>query len=678
METASLTFGSPLWLWGLAALPVLAAMHWWSHRRGVALVSRIVAPRLRNELAGSVSTGRRVVRAVLVLLAFAFLFVALAKPRTGFTEIETKSKGRDVLVAIDTSRSMLATDVAPTRLARAKLLTQDLLRLVRGDRVGLIAFAGSAFLQAPLTLDYSAVLNSLEELDTNVIPKGGTNIAAAIQTAEQAFGKAEGTVRALVILTDGEELDADGVAAAARARELGIRIFTVGIGSAEGSLIPIRTPEGRQDFVRDAAGKPVQSRLDSARLSEIAEASGGFYSALGVDTAREIVQNGIEPIERSETGSLASRQPIEAYRYPLGAAIVLLVVWMLLSERRRAPRLAVRAAFVLLLFPGQVFADGLQAFQSGNFPAARADFEKRLESSPEWREMQFNAGAAAYKMDDFEQAISHFTKALLAEPTDLRAKAAYNLANSLVRRGERAQDREAKKTDWTSAIEHYTEALNLQPDNKQAQENREIVKKMLEELEREQKQEDQQKQDQQQDQDKKDDQKQDQQNKDQQNQDQQNKDQQDQQQDQQKKDQQNQQGGDSKDQKDQQNQGEQKKDPSEGGESDSQKPRDEKKPEDQKDGDEKKDEPSQGGQPSPTPVPTPSEKKEGDLKSGTGDKPEQQQQSAGGQPAGEEEAEKEGEMSAAQARALLNSLRSEEEKVNLMQQQTSQDVLRDW
>jgi Ca-activated chloride channel family protein len=127
-------------------------------------------------------------------LALGFAIIALAQPRYGFVEKETKQKGRDVIVAVDVSRSMLATDMAPTRLARAKLFTQDLIRLLQGDRVGLVAFAGSAFLQAPLTLDYNAVTNALDELDTGVIPKGGTNIAAAIGTAREAFGKAEGQI----------------------------------------------------------------------------------------------------------------------------------------------------------------------------------------------------------------------------------------------------------------------------------------------------------------------------------------------------------------------------------------------------------------------------------------------------------------------------------------------------
>jgi Ca-activated chloride channel family protein len=696
METIALTFGSPLWLWGLLALPVFAGLYVWSHVRGRALVSKVVAPRLREQLAGSVSVARRVVRGIFIVLSLGLVLVALAQPRYGFTQQEIKQKGRDIIVAVDTSKSMLATDVAPNRLTRAKLLTQDLVRLLKGDRVGLIAFAGSAFLQAPLTLDYTAVINSLEELDTNVIPKGGTNIASAIAIAEQAFGKAEGQTRALVILTDGEELDADGVAAAKKAAEHGIRIFTVGIGSAEGSLIPFRSDDGKQDFVRDVAGKPVQTRLDESRLSEIAKETGGFYVAIGPDAAREIFQQGIEPMDRAETGLFSARQPLERYQWPLGFALGFLILWLLLGERRKVrPRRAAAAALIAIaLVPRlQAATSGLQDYQSGNFENARKVFEKQLKSSPDSREVQFNAGASAYKLGDFEQAISHFTGALLSEDNKLREDAAYNLANSLVRRGETAKDKDAKKADWKNAIEQYTEALNLDSKNKQAQENRDIVKKLLEELEKQEKQEDQkkdqqnkdQKQDQKDNKDQQNKDKQDQQNKDQKDQqdkqDQQNKDQKDQQdkQDQQNKDQkdqqdkQDQQGKDQKDQQDKQDQ--QGKDQKDQQDKQDQQGKDQKdQPQNSQDDKKKNDQ-----NPAAVPTPTPGEKKEGDVKSAAGDqkkedKPEERGQAAA---AGEEQG-KDGEMSAAQARALLKSLNSEEEKVNLMQQPTSQEVLRDW
>ena len=685
METIALTFGSPLWLWGLLALPVFAALYVWSHLRGRALISKVVAPRLRDQLAGSVSVVRRVARGILIVLTLGLVLVALAQPRYGFIQREIKQKGRDIIVAVDTSKSMLATDVAPTRLARAKLLTQDLIRLLKGDRVGLIAFAGSAFLQAPLTLDYGAAINALDELDTNVIPKGGTDIASAIATAEQAFGKAEGQTRALILLTDGEELDEDGVAAAKKAAEHGIRIFTVGIGSPEGSLIPFRSEDGRQDFVRDVSGKPVQTKLDETRLKEIAKATGGFFVPIGPDAAKEIFQQGIEPMDATESGVLSARQPLERYQWPLGLAVGFLMLWLLLGEKRRGrPRAAVAAAALALALAPRLDAasSGLQDYQSGNYDKARKVFEQQLKKSPDSREVQFNAGASAYKLGDFEQAISHFTSALLSEDNKLREDAAYNLANSLVRRGEAASDKSSKKSDWKNAIEQYTEALNLDSKNKQAQENRDIVKKLLEELDKQEKQ-----------QDKKQDQKKDQ--KDQQNkQDQQNKDQKDQQnkQDQQnkdQKDQQNKQDQQNKDQKDQQN----KQDQQDKDQKDQQNKQDQqnKGQKDQKDQEDKQDQShespkSQNSQddqkksapkPTPAPTPTPGEKKEGDVKANAGDekkdqKPEEQAAAAS------EEQGKDGQMSAAQARALLKSLNSEEEKVNLIQQPTSQEVLRDW
>ncbi|MFM8983597.1 MAG: VWA domain-containing protein [Spartobacteria bacterium] len=675
METTSLTFGAPVWFWLLAALPLAAVLFLWSHRRGRELVSKIVAPRLREQLAGSVSPLRRSIRAALMLAALAFAALALAQPRYGFIEKETKQKGRDVIVAIDTSRSMMATDVSPTRLARAKLFTQDLVRLMQGDRIGLIAFAGSAFLQAPLTLDYSAVTNALEELDTNLIPVGGTNLAAAINAALEAFGKAEGNTRALVVLTDGEELDADGIAAAKRAAQEGIRIFTVGIGSPEGSLIPIRLDDGRPDFVRDKEGKPVTSKLDESRLREIAAATGGFFIPIGPEAARDIFEKGIVPMELSESGVFSARQPIERYQWPLAVASILLALSLLPGDRRR--RLAKTSAVILAFLPNAQAQTGVEEFNNGQFDKAGAVFEEKLQGQPGSRELQFNAGAAAYKNGDHEKAANYFTEALLSSNPKLREAAAYNLANTLVRKGEAAAEPDAKKTNWKNAIEQYDEALQLNPDNNFAKENRDLVKKLIEDLEKQQQQQEQkqdQKQDQnqqqqQQDQDKKDEQKKDQQP--QQDQ-QQNQEQKPEEQD--KKDsQQQEQDGQQGQQDQQQKEGKEPKD-------DEQKNKDKPKeqsgqPEQQPDSEKKKQPQAQ-----PQATPTPGDKKKGDIKS-TNEHPQPTPtpaKAAQGVPAQAEE-EQEGQISPSQARALLNALRGEEEKVNLMEtQQTTQDVLRDW
>lgn len=674
METSALTFSQPLWFLGLLVVPAVAALYFWSQRRSDALVGKVVAPRLKAQLAGAVSVGRRAFKSVLILAVFALVAVALARPQMGFVQKEVKQRGRDVIIAVDTSRSMLATDVTPTRLARAKLVAQDLLRLVQGDRVGLVAFAGSAFLQAPLTLDYRAVLTSLDELDTSVIPKGGTNIAAAIATSAEAFGKGEGQTRALVILTDGEELDADGIAAARKAAAAGMRIFTVGVGSAEGSLIPLRGGRAATtEFVRDASGKPVQSRLDETRLKEIAEAGGGFYENLGPDTARNIFEKGILPLEEAVTGTMTSRQPVERYQWPATAAALLLALWLLIGDRKRsssgaARKVAVAAGWMLLAGPAMA-ASGYDDYQAGNYEKAMADFDKRLESSPGSEKLQFDAGAASYKLGNYAKAVDHFTKALLTGDRKLREDASYNLGNSLVRRGEAARGSEEKKADWKNAIQHYTEALNLDAKNTRAKENRDIVKKMIEDLEKQEKQDQEKQDDQQQDQKDNKDQKDQQQNKDQQQP-------QDQKQDQ--KDKQDQQKSqDKQDQKDQQDGGkDEKKDDPE---------KQDQPPPDQ--GDRQKDDRQERAdnnqsrkgdtqdQP-PQPTPTPGEKKQGELKGNQDQQP--QPASEGGGEEGAEAREKEGEMSAAQARSLLNSLRSDEERVKLMQRQETEDTIKDW
>jgi Ca-activated chloride channel homolog len=726
MEAPSLTFSEPAWFLALAIIPIVASLYIWSQRRSDTLLSKVVAPRLRTQLAGAASKGRRNFKLLLILTVFGLVTVALARPQWGFVQREVKQRGRDVILAIDTSRSMLATDVAPSRLARAKLIAQDLLRSVRGDRIGLVAFAGSAFLQAPLTLDYNAVLASLDELDTTVIPKGGSNIAEAIRTAEQAFGKGEGQTRALVILTDGEELDADGVSAAKRGGALGVRIFTVGIGSREGSLIPLRTEGGGTDFVRDTSGKPVQSRLDEKRLREIAEAGGGFYEPLGPDAAREIFEKGILKLDEAETGIMTSRQPIERYQWPVSLAVALLVLWLILGDRKRPSALrkaAIASAMLTLSVPVSFAATGLEEYKAGNFDRARAEFERRLQAAPNSDKLHFNAGAASYKLGDFAKAVDHFTKALLSEDLSLREDASYNLANSLVRRGEAAKGNEEKKADWKNAIQHYTETLNIDPKNKQAEENRSIAKKMLEDLEKEeqqkQDQQQQQKQDQQQQKQDQQQQKQDQQQQRQdqqqqkQDQQQQKRDQQQQKQDQQqqKRDQQQQkqdqqqQKQDQQQQKQDQQQQKQDQQQANGDQQENQSGRDQKeqeakskepqdqprqeKSEQEKNSDQNADESKGEGrqemarnrtqdrdqQPQPTPAPTPGEKKQGDLKPNQKDQGSDSSEGAGSEA---EPVEKEGEMSAAQANGLLNSLRSEEERVRLMQRQQLEDTLKDW
>src|ERR1041385_2504869 len=230
-----MTFGAPEWFWGLLLVPVLIAFFIRSEQRGAERLREFVSAKLLPQLAATVNRRRRVLRFGLQLVGLALAVVSLAQPRWGYTFEDVKRKGLDLLIAVDFSRSMLSNDVQPSRLDRVKLAIQDLIDELQGDRVGLIAFAGRAFLQAPLTIDYDAVIEAVNDLDTKTIPEGGTNISSAITLATQSFGKSAMGNRALIIFTDGEELSGDAVKTAkAAATDAGVRIFTVGVGTPQG------------------------------------------------------------------------------------------------------------------------------------------------------------------------------------------------------------------------------------------------------------------------------------------------------------------------------------------------------------------------------------------------------------------------------------------------------------
>src|SRR6202030_342492 len=203
---AFMSLGAPQWLLGLLAIPLLVVLFLSAEKRGEKRLREFVSARLLPELAGTVNRFRRVLRFALQLLGLAFALIALAQPRWGYTFQDVRRKGLDLLIAVDTSRSMLSNDVQPNRLERVKLAAPDFVNQPPGHRVGLFSFAGRAFLQAPLTVDYDAAVESINDLDTKTIPEGGTNISEAIALAARTFGKSAMGNRALILFTDGEEL----------------------------------------------------------------------------------------------------------------------------------------------------------------------------------------------------------------------------------------------------------------------------------------------------------------------------------------------------------------------------------------------------------------------------------------------------------------------------------------
>lgn len=717
-----MNFGAPGWFWALLAIPLAVLLFVRAEKRSAARLREFVSERLLPNLARTVDRRRRILRFAFTLLGMALAITALAKPRWGYIYEDVKRKGLDLIFAVDTSRSMLSNDVPPSRLQRVKLAAQDLLGELQGDRVGLVAFAGRAFLQAPLTIDYAAAVEAINDLDTNTIPEGGTNISAAIDLAVQTYGKSAIGNRALIIFTDGEELNGDAMKTAKAAADAGVRIFTVGVGTPEGSLIPLSGEGGGTAFVKDPNGQVVKSKLDEKRLKQIAEMTNGFYVHLedGPRTMKTLFGEGLAKMQAGDIDERMSRRPIERYQWPLGGALIFFAAAFLFRERKReparvvtpvAPRRALAAgtAAVALLFSTGAFAaaPGLDAYRNNNYAEAYQQFEKTLKENPKTHaadKIGFDAGAAAYKLGNYNQALEWFSRSLLSRDKSLQQKSHYNIGRTLEERADLAESNDKALGDLGNAQSHYEEALKLDPNDERAKANLEEVKKKIERLKQNpkkptpppqsQKDKKQDKKDQQQ--------KQQQQEKKDQQKDPQQKNDQDQQQEQS--------GGDDKKQQQAKNDKNQKPDglpsPSPGDEKQENQPgsspspsadkgngADKKENDDQSSKgeqdaspspsptDEGSPSPSPGagegpqGSPSATPGSSPGKKMAGELKAAGKEKPKEPPQEA---QMTEAEAEKEGQMSEKQAQMLLQSMKEEEQRVQLDERKAARHVYKDW
>jgi Ca-activated chloride channel family protein len=323
-------------LWLLALVPAALLFFVWALRQRRLALQRFAEARLLPALAPDLDERRQWWRAAMLLMALTLLLVALAGPKWGFHWEEVNREGIDIIVALDTSRSMLAEDVKPNRLERAKLAVQDLVKQLRGDRIGLVAFAGSAFVQCPLTLDYQAFGESLRAVDVGIIPKGGTALAEAITAGTEAFEGHQGKHQAFILITDGEDHEGQIDKAANQAAERGIKIYTVGIGTPDGDLIPI-TVDGRQSFLKDRRGQVVKSRLDDETLKTIATTTSGAYvHADGPSLGLDVVYNDyLARMEKRELTSTMERRFEERFQIPLILAVILLAIEPLVGERRR-------------------------------------------------------------------------------------------------------------------------------------------------------------------------------------------------------------------------------------------------------------------------------------------------------------------------------------------------------
>ena len=479
-----MTFADLHMLYLIWLVPVAIALFVWGGARRKRILASFASPKSLASLAPEKTTGRRCVKASLTVLAVLLLIVALSGPRYGYVWQDVERKGVDIVVALDCSKSMLAEDVSPSRLKRAKREIIDLLGMLEGDRVGLVAFAGEAFLQCPLTLDYGSFNIFLEALSPDYLPVGGTDLDAALTVSMGAFKADSATEKAIILITDGESTDGDPEAVAKKAAELGIKIFSIGVGSREG--VPV--PDSAGGFKKNRDGSILLSKLDGDTLKRMAAITGGSFvrSVAGDMDLDSIYTQGIRKTMEA-TSLVSSRKKVweNRYQWLLGLSILCLFGALGLGDAKRNGAALVLAC--LLLMPPPVHAmdlaspleKGVKAYDTAEYEAALTHFIDAQLEDPDNPEIDFNIGTAYYRLGKFDEAATSFERAAAATGKDLRNKGLYNLGNSRFKKG-----------DMEKAIESWDTLLKENPEDRKASENLDFAKKKLEEMKKQQQKQD--------------------------------------------------------------------------------------------------------------------------------------------------------------------------------------------
>lgn len=320
-----------IWLWVIAAA---VFVYFLSSARKRTQIKRFGDVGLVERLITSFNPAMRLAKRACMLLALLFIVLALCQPHLKTKEVTVERRGIDIMIAVDVSKSMLAKDIAPSRLDKAKFELATLVDHLKQDRIGIVAFAGDAFIQCPLTLDKSAVKLFLSSISPNLIPTGGTAIGPAIQASLKAFNSKEKDFKAIILLTDGEDHGSNPLGAAKKAKEQGARIFTIGLGTPDGSTVPGESPS--EGFKKNRQGQVVLSKLDEGLLKQIAKETGGNYYRASRGEVE--IDRLVDEIRKMSQKGLKSEKTIEYeenFQYFLVVAFILLLAEMFLSERKR-------------------------------------------------------------------------------------------------------------------------------------------------------------------------------------------------------------------------------------------------------------------------------------------------------------------------------------------------------
>lgn len=517
-------FAQPLWLWGLLALPLLAVVEWWAVRRDRDRTARLVARPLWPRVVRRPAEAWRWIRLGLVLVASAGFVLALARPRWGMVREKLERQGVDVVLVADTSASMLCTDLQPSRFVVARTALAALLDRLAGDRFALVALEGEAYPLVPLTLDADAVGLFLDTMEPGIVPTPGTSLGAGLARALELFVDPNRANKVIVLASDGEDLEGGVEEMVAKAKQMGVVIHTIAVGTEAGGPVPDLDREGRQvGFKKDEDGTPVVSRVNWSNLEAMARATGGKAVRLlpSQPLAWEIVA-AIEGMEQQTLAKEYAYRKKERFQWPLGVAVVALTLGLLLPPPRlRRHRAATAGAMAdrgpgssargpggvpaklvaavlgalvagtagaqeagrrgsvideVLLRPSRATSAGRSLYGEGNYPKALERFTEAASLRPEDAKARFNLADALFKAGKLEEAGAIFRALGERDDAPLAFEARYNLGNV-----ELALQR------FPQAVSAYRQALKLRHDDPDTRRNLELA---LRAIQRQQQQED--------------------------------------------------------------------------------------------------------------------------------------------------------------------------------------------
>lgn len=470
-------FRQPLYLlWMIPALVAAGALAWRAARQRSLVTKSLGTSKTLARLIPAESAARRTARAWLRGAALALVFAALAGPQWGVELVATRSSARQVIALVDVSSSMTAEDIKPSRLAKAKSELALLLDALKGERVGIIAFAGQPGTLCPLTVDIDGAKQVLRALEVGAVPEPGTAIGAALREATAQLARASGG-KAVVLITDGEDHRTDPLGAAREAAAAGIRVFAIGIGTPEGEPLPVKDPGTGEltGYKKNSSGGTVISRLGEETLSSIASQTGGAYfrSTPGEEEVAQVL-HAITAMEKSGGTAGTANRYKNWFVFPLAAALLLLLLEVLLPLTAR--RAAVLAMLLPLLSPGDAAAAGREkTLRQGNSLYEKGDYQGALQRYEEGatqgdERARFNRGNARYRLEEYKKSQEDFeTLTSSAASREMRAAAYYNQGDALM-----------KQERPTEAVEAFRRAVTLDPSDPEARHNLAVALKKQE------------------------------------------------------------------------------------------------------------------------------------------------------------------------------------------------------